>query len=189
MKLKYLKGLALLTVLLWTTLLHAQGNAIKDVFVLIDVSGTMNNDNINNEARQQMYELLTGNYDKGKWAQKGWTAPANYDCSLFNGSSSVVVSGSKVCIMPFGNMDRMTERQKVEVTDIPQFEAFFNDAFPKEFRDGNTSLTLAKAYVSSVAQSWNINNAYLLIYSDGLGDANRTTKLRDIYQELIDAYK
>ena len=186
---QFFKVTALFTMLIAPLFLHAQNGAVRDVFILIDVSGTMNNSDINSEAQQQIYELLTGCYDKGKWIQKGWTTPPNFDCGLFNNKSSIIVSGSKVCVMPFGNMDRMTERQKMEVTDIPQFESFYNGCFPKEFKDGYTYLTLAKAYVSSVAQSWNINNAYLIIYSDGLGDANSTTKLREIYQELIDAYQ
>lgn len=169
-------------VLCLPSILKAQ--SIKDAFVLVDVSGSMNNPTVNSEAQKIIYELLSGSFRLSEW--DGWTKPVDNKCELFNAVSSVLKNGGQLCVMPFGDMSRVREYKMV---DISSLESSYNTVFPQVFRDQNTFLTLAKAYSVQVASEKKIDNlVYMIVYSDGMGDSQNTNKYPDELQQIWDNY-
>lgn len=84
----------------------------KDVFILVDVSGTMNNNSVNQEAKQIIHEYLMGIRSLDSWGNSGWTKDNNWDSSI---PSSIVENGSRTCMIPFGNINRVQDRKKYTV--------------------------------------------------------------------------
>lgn len=178
-KLSLIVSLLILFSSLWTTS-HAN---TKDVFVLVDVSGTMNNSTVNQEAKQIICEYLLGNRSLDSWS--GWNKDDNWDSSI---PSSIIESGSRVCLIPFGNISRVQDRIKYTVNDINEFQSWFNSSFPTTFKDRWTYLTLAHAYVGSVALTENIAKAYVIVYTDGMPESVKE-QYDDVDQRRVDEYQ
>lgn len=157
----------------------------RDVFVLVDVSGTMNNSTVNQEAKQIIQEYLMGNRSLDSWENIGWKKDDIWKSSI---PSSVIEKGSKVCLIPFGNDSRVQDRVKYTVNDMSNFQSWFNSSYPTVFRDDWTYLTLAHAYVGSVALTENIGEAYVIIYTDGRPESTNGY-YNDIDQRRVDEYQ
>lgn len=146
----------------------AEAQKVKDAFVLVDVSGSMRYPQINSEAKQIICDMLQGNLIISNFP--GWsqvkTKGLEGDCPLISkNNSSLISAGGKVCILPFGNMERVREYKFVDMSD---FETSFNSYFPNTFKDAWTYITLAKAYAVNVASKNGISGmVYMIIYSDG----------------------
>lgn len=146
----------------------AEAQKVKDAFVLVDVSGSMKHAQINSEAKQIINSMLQGNLNLSNF--QGWsrvmTKGLDGNCPLITGNSTPLVSsGGKVCILPFGNMDRVKEYKFV---DMSNFGFSFNSYFPESHKDQWTYMTLAKAYAVNVASNNDISGiVYMIIYSDG----------------------
>ena len=157
----------------------------RDAFVLVDVSGTMNNNTINQEAKQIIREYLMGNRSLDSWANSGWKKDDNWDTSI---PSSIIEIGSKVCLIPFGDINRVQDRIKHTVSDMNEFKSWYNSSYPTVFQDGWTYLTLAHAYVGSVALTENISRAYVIVYTDGMPESvNKQYDATD--QRRVDEYQ
>lgn len=145
-----------------------EAQKVKNAFVLVDVSGSMTYTPINSEARQIISSMLQGNLNLSDFS--GWsqvkTKGLDGTCPLISeNSSSLISAGGKVCILPFGNMERVREYKFV---DMSNFETSFNAYFPNTFKDAWTYITLAKAYAVNVASKNGISGmVYMIIYSDG----------------------
>ena len=141
---------------------------VKDAFVLVDVSGSMKYSQINTEAKQIINNMLQGNLNLSNY--QGWSRVLikglDGNCPLVSENGTSLISlGGKICILPFGNMNRVKDYKFV---DMANFETSFNSYFPTIFRDQWTYITLAKAYAVNVASSNHISGmVYMIIYSDG----------------------
>lgn len=163
---------------------HCSANS-KDVFILIDVSGTMNNNSVNQEAKQIIREYLLGKSSLESWNNIGWTKDSNWDSSI---PSSIVDNGSRACLIPFGNINRVQDRRKYTVSDLDEFSSWFNSSFPSRFNDSWTYLTLAHAYVGSVALTENISKAFVIVYTDGMPESTKQ-QYNEADQRRVDEYQ
>lgn len=158
--------MALVGCLIHPNIVEAQ--KAKDAFVLVDVSGSMKYTPINSEAKQIISSMLQGNLNLSNFP--GWsqvkTKGLEENCPLISEkNSSLISAGGKVCILPFGNMERVKDYKFV---DMPNFDTSFNSYFPNTFNDDWTYITLAKAYAVNVASKNGISGmVYMIIYSDG----------------------
>lgn len=158
------RKLKVLCVMLFIATFVYAGNYSNDAFVLVDVSGTMKDSQINMEAKSIIQEILLGEFVYSKWQSKKWSKSDDKD----NIPADVILSqGSRFCLIPFGNMNRVQDYSKYIFQGTDDFKKFYSSAYPSVFRDSWTYLTLAKAYVGAIAVNDNIKNAYVFIYTDG----------------------
>lgn len=166
-----MKRIVIIVMALVGCLIHpniVEAQKVKDAFVLVDVSGSMRYTQINSEAKQIISSMLQGNLNLSSFS--GWsqvkTKGLEGNCPLISeNNSSLISTGGKVCILPFGNMERVREYKFV---DMSNFETSFNSYFPNTFKDAWTYITLAKAYAVNVASKNGISGmVYMIIYSDG----------------------
>ena len=166
-----MKRIVIIVMALVGCLIHpniVEAQKVKDAFVLVDVSGSMKYTQINSEAKQIICSMLQGNLNLSNFS--GWsqvkTKGLDGNCPLISDkNSSFISAGGKVCILPFGNMERVRDYKFI---DIPNFETSFNSYFPNTFKDNWTYITLAKAYAVNVASKNGISGmVYMIIYSDG----------------------
>lgn len=167
-----------------------EAQKVKDAFVLVDVSGSMKYPQINSEAKQIISSMLQGNLNLSNFS--GWsqvkTKGLEGNCPLISeNNSSLISAGGKVCILPFGNMERVREYKFV---DMSNFETSFNSYFPNTFRDAWTYITLAKAYVVNVASKNGISGmVYMIIYSDGAEESmNGRIGYSDEFRSIVDYF-
>lgn len=165
--------------------------AQKDAFVLVDVSGTMKHQQINNEAKNIISDMLQGQLNISNYSgwQKVHIQGVSSNCPLISQTSNPLTSlGGKVCIMPFGNMDRVEDYRFV---DMSNFQSSFSSLFPSIFNDSWTYITLAKAYTVKVALENGLskNKFYMIIYSDGAAESqNGNVGYTEDYQTIIDHF-
>ena len=166
-----MKRIVIIVMALVGCLIHpniVEAQKVKDAFVLVDVSGSMKYTQINSEAKQIICSMLQGNLNLSNFS--GWsqvkTKGLDGNCPLISDkNSSFISAGGKVCILPFGNMERVRDYKFI---DMPNFETSFNSYFPNTFKDNWTYITLAKAYAVNVASKNGISGmVYMIIYSDG----------------------
>lgn len=166
-----MKRIVIIVMTLVGCLIHpnkVEAQKVKDAFVLVDVSGSMKYTQINSEAKQIICSMLQGNLNLSNFS--GWsqvkTKGLEGNCPLISDKkSSFISAGGKVCILPFGNMERVRDYKFI---DMPNFETSFNSYFPNTFRDNWTYITLAKAYAVNLASKNGISGmVYMIIYSDG----------------------
>lgn len=166
-----MKRIVIIVMALVGCLIHpniVEAQKVKDAFVLVDVSGSMKYTQINSEAKQIICSMLQGNLNLSNFS--GWsqvkTKGLEGNCPLISdNNSSFISAGGKVCILPFGNMERVRDYKFI---DMSNFETSFNSYFPNTFRDNWTYITLAKAYAVNVASKNGISGmVYMIIYSDG----------------------
>lgn len=166
-----MKRIVIIVMALVGCLIHpniVEAQKVKDAFVLVDVSGSMKYTQINSEAKQIISSMLQGNLNLSNFS--GWsqvkTKGLEGNCPLISdNNSSFISAGGKVCILPFGNMERVRDYKFI---DMSNFETSFNSYFPNTFRDNWTYMTLAKAYAVNVASKNGISGmVYMIIYSDG----------------------
>lgn len=166
-----MKRIVIIVMTLVGCLIHpniVEAQKVKDAFVLVDVSGSMKYTQINFEAKQIICSMLQGNLNLSNFS--GWsqvkTKGLEGNCPLISDkNSSFISAGGKVCILPFGNMERVRDYKFI---DMPNFETSFNSYFPNTFKDNWTYITLAKAYAVNVASKNGISGmVYMIIYSDG----------------------
>lgn len=142
----------------------------NDAFVLVDVSGTMKDSQTNMEARSIIQEILLGEFDYSKWQTKGWSKTKYSDVIP---SEVILKQGSHFCIIPFGNMNTVHNYTRQVFQNVDDFKSFYSSYYPTTFSDGWTYLTLAKAYVGSIAFTYNIKAAYVFIYTDGIPESTK----------------
>lgn len=164
--------------------------AQKDAFVLVDVSGSMKYSQINNEAKSIISDMLQGKLSLSNYS--GWgkvqISGVSDNCPLISQTSKpLATSGGKVCILPFGNMERVEDFKFV---DMSNFASSFSNTFPTTFNDRWTYITLAKAYTVQVAQQNGLKGMiYMIIYSDGAEESmNGRISYPDNYQQIVDYF-
>lgn len=160
-----------------------------DAFFLVDVSGSMKNQTINQEAKEIVLELMQGKFSRLNWKLKGWSEVSVAGNFFSNPVQPMLLDKGVFCLMPFGNMETV-RKYKVMVFDsnnIQSFLNFYNVAFPTYHNEDQTFLTLAKAYSVVVAAQKGLQGKkiWLIIYSDGMGDY---MKKNDLPSDLQDAY-
>ena len=156
---------------------------IHDAFVLVDVSGSMTDFKTNSEAKSIIQEILVGEFSTSKWQNYGWKLDASVNKLP---SSTIMKSGSKFYIIPFGEMQRVRSWSGHIYKDAQDFATFYSGKFPTTFKDAWTYLTLAKAYVGAIALTDNVRSAYMIIYSDGKPESTKDP-LNKMDQSYVDA--
>ena len=164
------RKLTVLCLMLLTASLTFATNYSNDAFVLVDVSGTMKDANANMEAKIIVQEILLGEFDYPKWQTRGWYKNNTEDVIP---SEKILNQGSHFCIIPFGNRNRVQNYTRHVFQNEDNFNSFYTSHFPKTFNDGWTYLTLAKAYVGSIAITDKIKKAYVFIYTDGRPESTK----------------
>jgi hypothetical protein len=176
--------LLLLTLLVFPITTNAQ----KDAFVLVDVSGTMRYSQINQEAKQIISGMLQGNLSLSNF--QGWSQVQgiNGNCPFLSSPNTTFLSnGGKICLIPFGNMDRVKDYTFIDKTN---FQSSFETLFPTSFNDSWTYITLAKAYAVHVAAQNNMSGmVYMIIYSDGAEESmNGSVGYKPEYRDIVDYF-
>ena len=176
--------LLLLTLLVFPITTNAQ----KDAFVLVDVSGTMRYSQINQEAKQIISGMLQGNLSLSNF--QGWSQVQgiNGNCPFLSSPNTTFLSnGGKICLIPFGNMDRVKDYTFIDKTN---FQSSFETLFPTSFKDSWTYITLAKAYAVHVAAQNNMSGmVYMIIYSDGAEESmNGSVGYKPEYRDIVDYF-
>jgi len=156
----------------------------KESFVLVDVSGTMTHHQTNQEAKQIIQDFLLGTFSYQTWNNKGWNI-VDPEKSHFP-TNKLVASGSKVILVPLGNMNGPRQWVKHEFSDNEGLKSFFEQHYPTQFRDQWTYLTLAKAWVGSIAISEKIKKAYVFIYTDGQPESTNQQLAEDDQKRVDD---
>lgn len=178
---KFKRFMFLCAILLMTT--FAYGSVYSnDAFVLVDVSGTMNNSKANIEAKSIIQDLLLGDFDYPKWQAKGWNKNNKDDVLPLE---NILKQESHFCLIPFGNMNRVHDYKKHVFQNESSFISFYESSFPTSFKDNWTYLTLAKAYVGSIAVTYKINKAYVFIYTDGRPESTKEP-YDNFNQQIVD---
>lgn len=154
----------------------------NDAFVLVDVSGTMKDSQANTEAKSIIQEILLGEFDYSRWQTKGWNKNNSGDVIP---SEMILKQGSHFCIIPFGNMNTVHNYTRQVFQNIDNFKSFYSSYFPTAFSDGWTYLTLAKAYVGSIAVTDKIRKAYVFIYTDGRPESTKEP-YDNFNQQIVD---
>lgn len=152
------------------TYASSYSNYSNDAFVLVDVSGTMKDSQTNAEAKSIIQEILLGEFDYSRWQTKGWNKNNSADDIP---SEMILKQGSHFCIIPFGNMNTVHNYTRQVFQNADNFKSFYSTYFPTTFNDSWTYLTLAKAYVGSIAATDKIRNAYVFIYTDGRPESTK----------------
>lgn len=154
----------------------------NDAFVLVDVSGTMKDSQTNTEAKSIIQEILLGEFDYSRWQTKGWSKNNSDDVVP---SEVILKQGSHFCIIPFGNMNTVHNYTRQVFQNVDIFKSFYSSYFPTAFSDGWTYLTLAKAYVGSIAVTDKIRKAYVFIYTDGRPESTKEP-YDNFNQQIVD---
>ena len=154
----------------------------NDAFVLVDVSGTMKDSQTNTEAKSIIQEILLGEFDYSRWQTKGWNKNNSGDAIP---SEMILKQGSHFCIIPFGNMNTVHNYTRQVFQDVDNFKSLYSLYFPTAFSDGWTYLTLAKAYVGSIAVTDKIRKAYVFIYTDGRPESTKEP-YDNFNQQIVD---
>jgi len=154
--------------------LKAQNNA----FILVDVSGSINDQSIILQSRQILNSLLAGGFSMTSypdWNQVNIADPALRN--ILNGNNqSLLNNGSVVCLMPFGNRDRYRQYNLLKITYFPdELRSFLATYYPVVFTDNYTYNQIAQAYTALLAEQQNIYSYYIISLSDDLGDQENTS--------------
>ena len=164
------------------TYASSYSNYSNDAFVLVDVSGTMKDSQTNAEAKSIIQEILLGEFDYSRWQTKGWNKNNSDDIIP---SEMILKQGSHFCIIPFGNMNTVHNYTRQVFQNADNFKSFYSTYFPTTFSDSWTYLTLAKAYVGSIAVTDKIMRAYVFIYTDGRPESTKEP-YDNFNQQIVD---
>jgi hypothetical protein len=164
----------LLTILFCLTCTFA-AVAQEHVFILVDVSGSRGADAIKTEAKNQVYNLLLGQYSANGWNPVTITDKKISDLINSVSRQPLIGQNSWVCIVPFGNKDTYKRYTTGQNKNHPiDFQNLFNQNYPTKFTDGFTYMSIAEAFTASLAKTYNINEYYMFVVTDGLGDQDDT---------------
>ena len=165
------KFLSILFLLFCTFCVIAQ----EHVFILVDISGSRGTDPIKAEAKQQVYNLLLGQYSSNGWNPVTVTDKKISDLINSVSKQTLIGQNSWICIVPFGNKDTYKKYSIAQNKNNPiDFQNLFNQNYPSKFTDGYTYIQIAEAFTASLAKTYNINEYYMFIITDGLGDQDDT---------------
>lgn len=159
-------------------LLAANLNAQRDAFILVDVSGSVNDNLLLSQSRDLIGDMLTGNFNVSGYSD--WE-PVNIADQTIKGILSgnnqpIAGNGSYICIMPFGNKDRYLESISIIISQFPdELTGYLSQQFPMAHADNFTYTQIAQAYTAELAKAQGIANYYLFIVTDDLGDQENTS--------------
>lgn len=161
--------------------LNAQNNA----FVLVDVSGSINNPHVISQARQIITHILGGSLDMTifpEWEQLNIADPTIRNI-LTGNRQPLLGSGSFLCIMPFGNRDRYRQNRTIRLNQFPDdLNLFMQQNYPVSYSDSYTYIQIAQAYTALLAEMQNVYRYYIISVTDDLGDQENTSS-----QNLFDS--
>jgi hypothetical protein len=149
--------------------------AQEHVFILVDISGSRPGDPIKMDAKQQVYNLILGQYAPIGWESVNITDKKISDLANSISKQALISANSWVCIVPFGAKDTYKKYAISQNKNHPtDFQNFFNSNYPVKFEDRYTYISIAEAFTASLAKTYSINEYYMLIITDGLGDQDDT---------------
>lgn len=146
--------------LIFILILSIQIKAQDNVFVLVDVSKSVTQQELTN-AKQLVKQVLSGNYSSSSTFSNNGQVP-NYNFS----------SGSHLLIMHFGDKGTtMNSNPQVNsITNHSQIEAMIDQYFRTNPTDNRTYLTLAKAKCADEAYQRSIKEYTIVLVSDNVSD-------------------
>jgi hypothetical protein len=175
----------LVILLLSAAKLYAQ----NDVFILVDVSGSVKDNTIISQSKQIISNILTGSLNLNNYP--GWK-PLNIADpvvqNIINGQHQpLVLNGSYVCLMPFGNKDRYKQFITSRINQVPDdVNSFLNQNYPVSFTDDFTYIQIAQAYTAFLAENEKIYSYFIFIITDDLGDQDNTSSQNSFDQQEQD---
>lgn len=154
-------------------------NAQENVFILVDVSKSVKQNELLN-AKQLVKDILTGN-------------PINSNTFITDGNiqPSLLKTGSKVMIMPLGERSTVMNYipNIVDVNSQADIISFIEQNFPITPKDNWTYISLAKARMAEIAKKKGFNNFELVFVSDNISDDFGGKPNYSSYeQQLVDGY-
>lgn len=189
MKNKFIQIVLLFILFLsFNTVIKAQG--IKDVFILVDVSGTMNNKALNSEARSIVKEILTGSIELDDF--DGWTLTSGAEGSeLIVNPRQLIQLDSYINIIPFGDKYRCKniDTNKKRIDNLNDFEPYFDRTYNFRYNDQLTFLNLLKSYVAGMAQKEDITFCYVITITDNLIDETGSNPYSPTEDAVMMAYE
>jgi|LSQX01.3.fsa_nt_gb hypothetical protein len=138
-----------------------QANAQENVFILVDVSKSVKQNELLN-AKKLVNDVLTGSYNGSSYFSTNSPAPT------FN-----FTSGSSIAIMHFGDKNTFTSSNAIlhKVNNINEVSSLISSEFRTNPTDDWTYLELAKAQCANFAMKGNgITKYTLVIVSDNTSD-------------------
>jgi len=164
-----------------------QGAPRKNAFVLIDVSGSMQNDAINKEAKQHIKDILLGKFSLPDANRQGWAM--QHKCNILENSKPILQNNSFFAIIPFGDKERYDERTFNRFSNIDnEFDTFFEKNYRLDHKDNLTYLTLAQGYAGSLAKARGVEKSYMIIYTDALNDQTGSKPYTDYENSIVDSW-
>ncbi len=147
----------------------------ENIFILVDISASRGNDPVKSEAKQQVFNLILGQYSANGWIPFHIIDKEIQDLVNSTTKKSLISQNSWVCILPFGNKDTYKRFTIIQNKNNPtDFQNLFNQNYPSAFSDQYTYIQIAEAFTASLAKTYNINEYYMFIITDGLGDQDDT---------------
>jgi len=169
--------------------------AQDNVFVLVDVSGSVKNSIWITEGRNIINDICRGTFNRGKypnWILDGVNDPRLN--SIINSSSSkgLLSNNSKFGLSVFGDIYRYNAYSLNihTLTNFPDdFNIIFSKEYPSSFRDNWTYYDIALASIAQQAKNSNINEYYLITIWDGAGESQKTgASYTTTQDDLINKY-
>lgn len=166
----------------------------RDIFVLVDVSGSMLSASSKSgttrealeamvaEARELVADVAQGNFDPTRYAD--WKAdptllisPLREIVQQAPAKAPLAGVGKQLIVIPFGDKKvRHPQSVSLPLVNFPaDFRDYLNQHFPKEFKDAQTYVTIARAETSRVAESQRIDQYYFFMITDALQDPESGT--------------
>ncbi|MBR9999770.1 MAG: VWA domain-containing protein [Cyclobacteriaceae bacterium] len=156
----------------------------SNVFVLVDVSKSVNQSDLN-QAKTTLTDVLLGNSLSNAFVNFG--SPAELlTCKL--------EPGDKIAILKFGNKQTLTDNNfnLAQIRDMPEdVLQQVNQGYPRNLTDDRTYLMLAKAKVAEYAKSNNISGYRLYLITDNISDdygPNGRPEYTDYERSLAEGY-
>lgn len=169
---------------------QVQAEKIKHAFVLVDVSGSMKNESVNQEAKKIVKEILLGTINLENYSD--WILEKGINGSeLIDTPYRIINDGSYLNIFPFGDKHRYmsADNNFIIFTDARNtFDKFFNSKYNFRYRDQNTYINIAKARVAQITKEKSIEKCYMIVVSDDLQDQTGSEPYTIEENNLLDAW-
>lgn len=152
-------------------------NAQENVFVLVDISKSVNQSELTN-AKQLVSDVLTNRYSGSSYFSSNSSTPS------FNFSS-----GGYLSILHFGDKSTVINNMPNvhKVTNSNEVSSIISNEFKTRPTDNRTYLTLAKAKCADIAYQNNIKEYSIILVSDNVSDdfGGSTTNYTTTEQNLV----
>lgn len=179
-------------IIIWSLFLSTSGQ--ENVFLLVDVSGSITDRPSINEAKDIVLKILAGTpfhiSQYPNW-EPYLIEDRNID-DLINGmsSSGLISVNSVFAIIHFGEKETSTREHFVtRIRNFPEdFLTFFEENYPNQFNENWTYYSFARAYTAELAKRNQIQEYYLITIWDGRGEQMGPEGYTEYENQLVAAF-